>query len=602
MGIRLSIRARLSLTLMFLSVALAAIGYTNHHFQQRLLGDVDLRDSLEEMHSTLLTLRRAEKDFLAHHQESFRQAFLNGYDRLVKQRDALARNLSRSDMDNSGIEAIRLPLEAYREAFLAVHEKQALIGLNYAEGQYAALRDSARQVEAVVARDPVLLAALRRLRGYEKDFMLSRNALYAKDFATAIAEFRSLLFLSDIDNALKADVQRALNDYYQHFQVLVQNEIDIGLNLESGLVGLMTNQVEEVERRFDVLRTGLDSTLSGNIERSRLLSSVIIAGVMAAAIFMLLHTSRRIVTSLRRAQQDVALLGNGHWDTPISIMHRDEVGAVLEALESMRVELLSSTSRLAADNALKDRQAALAKVLQGIKDPHTLAADAIGHLARTLDCQVGALYLWKPEEELLFSAGYGLTHAEPCLAPGETLLGQAVLNRKATIVRDVPPGYLTVSSGTGSSTAATLLLVPLVWNGELYGGIELGSLGAVSDAALHFLSHAGEAIAISLHAAQAREETTRLLERARFQADQLRQEQHASVAANTRLEAQAASLKASEMKLQLQQEELQAQQEELRVTNEELEAQSRLLHERTRELERRNREMEAMLQRQVATS
>jgi GAF domain-containing protein len=89
----------------------------------------------------------------------------------------------------------------------------------------------------------------------------------------------------------------------------------------------------------------------------------------------------------------------------------------------------------------------------------------------------------------------------------------------------------------------SILCLPLLYEGEVAGVIELGSFEPFTDLHLEFLRQIEERLAIAIHVAQAREAQQALLE-----------------------------------ETQAQSEELQTQQEELRISHEELEEKNTALN------------------------
>jgi len=81
-------------------------------------------------------------------------------------------------------------------------------------------------------------------------------------------------------------------------------------------------------------------------------------------------------------------------------------------------------------------------------------------------------------------AGYAL---EPhpgaeTLRSGESLVGQAVRTRSVHWVREVPEGYLSVSSATGTAQPRELLIAPALYAGRVYAVVELGFFRTLSAA------------------------------------------------------------------------------------------------------------------------
>jgi signal transduction histidine kinase/CheY-like chemotaxis protein len=140
---------------------------------------------------------------------------------------------------------------------------------------------------------------------------------------------------------------------------------------------------------------------------------------------------------------------------------------------------------------------------------------------------------------------------------GESLVGQAALERRTISLTDVPPGYIKVGSGLGDGPAAGILVMPVLFENQVLGVIELGSIRPFSDVNRDFLDQLTETIGVVLNTIRANMRTEELL-------------------------AQSQGLT----------QELQKQSEELRETNDELQEKARLLSEQNRDIEIKNDEIE----------
>jgi len=184
--------------------------------------------------------------------------------------------------------------------------------------------------------------------------------------------------------------------------------------------------------------------------------------------------------------------------------------------------------------------------VQGDHRMHELAPKVLEYLAYWLDAKVGALYVAQGHDTYERMGGYALMPDTPStiLHPGEGLAGQAILSRQFQHVRDVPAGYLPVSSGTGQATPVELIIQPITLGGAVLAVVELGLFTPLGEEGKDFLQRAEEQLAQAVRGSMDRMRLQALLD-----------------------------------ETQRQSEELQAQQEELRVNNEELEQQSRALQE-----------------------
>lgn len=201
----------------------------------------------------------------------------------------------------------------------------------------------------------------------------------------------------------------------------------------------------------------------------------------------------------------------------------------------------------------------LGQRLQGDHQLEDIGKLALEYLATYLKAHVGAGYVADSHGGFSLFGGYALPRerlAETLLG-GEGLVGQAARSRQLLHVRDVPAGYLPVTSSTGQASPTELLVVPAMEHGKVFAVIELGFYRPVSEAERSLLERASEMLAVAIRAGIDRSRVQALLE-----------------------------------ETQRQSEELQTQQEELRVNNEELEQQSRILQESQAQMEVQQTELE----------
>ena len=133
--------------------------------------------------------------------------------------------------------------------------------------------------------------------------------------------------------------------------------------------------------------------------------------------------------------------------------------------------------------------------------------------------------------------------------------------------------------GLGEAPPRNIVVLPVLFEGEVLAVIELASFNRFSEIHLTFLDQLTESIGIVLNTLAANMRTEELLKQSQSLTQELQNQQQELQETNRRLEQQAQSLQASE-------ELLRQQQEELQQTNEELEEKAQLLSEQNREVER----------------
>lgn len=280
-------------------------------------------------------------------------------------------------------------------------------------------------------------------------------------------------------------------------------------------------------------------------------------------------------------------IADGNLDVQVDTSGSEEFRRLFGALDVMRGRLKQQYIENDQRQKRQQQLAQLNESLRGEKTEQALGDNILSCLAQQMGALVGAFYLLE-QNQLVLKASYAYTVRKAGhhrFALGESLVGQAALEQKLIVVRDLPADYTPVASGLGEAVPAEVLLLPLTLNGRLLGVVELLAFRTFTAEDLEFLHRGSEAMAIALNSALSRAELSRALEQTQQQADALERQQEELRATNEELEEQASILRASE-------ESLQRQQEELRVMNEELEERNRQLDRQKEEIARNNAALE----------
>ncbi len=230
---------------------------------------------------------------------------------------------------------------------------------------------------------------------------------------------------------------------------------------------------------------------------------------------------------------------------------------------------------------LQSGQVGLAEAMMGDKSVEELSDSILSFLAQYLGFQAGALF--KGEKGQFYrAAALGIpADADVTLRFGvrEGLLGKAAADGRSTIVRDVPEGYLTISSALGRDKPRHLVIVPTHADDVVNAVIELGFLHPADELMLEFLDQVSPSIGIALRSARYRSELQSVLEETQRQAEELQVQSEELRVSNEELEEQGRALKESQTRLEQQQVELEQ-------TNSQLEEQAQTLETQRDELER----------------
>ncbi len=189
----------------------------------------------------------------------------------------------------------------------------------------------------------------------------------------------------------------------------------------------------------------------------------------------------------------------------------DSLNKVLEALEQ-------ADAASKRQNWLKNGQAELSTVIGGDQDIRSLCAKALQFIASYTGALIGTIFVFdETKDEFYLAAGYALKGGRRFsgkFKEGEGLSGQAALQRKIILVDDVPDDYIHLDSSLICGAPKAIAAIPLVFEDQVKGIIELGGLNRFSPAQIEFFESVAATLAASLNAAMFHHKLKRLLGRA----------------------------------------------------------------------------------------
>jgi methyl-accepting chemotaxis protein len=104
---------------------------------------------------------------------------------------------------------------------------------------------------------------------------------------------------------------------------------------------------------------------------------------------------------------------------------------------------------------------------------------------------------------------------------GEGLVGRCYQEKEKIFLTDIPEDYIKISSGLGEDNPKCLLLVPLAYNDNIYGIIEIASFNVYQKFEIEFIERVGESIAATISSVKANIQTQMLLEQSQQQAEEM---------------------------------------------------------------------------------
>ncbi|KRF01738.1 histidine kinase [Paenibacillus sp. Soil766] len=292
----------------------------------------------------------------------------------------------------------------------------------------------------------------------------------------------------------------------------------------------------------------------------------IVAVVVAMILSNLITNTIRQVT--RKIREITSMEGN--LASRIEVRSNDEIRELAEATN----ELLASLEK---NSWIQSSITEVSTLYQGIRDITVLSEAFIQKLAPMLEASYGVIYLKQHEGgqlsyvKIAGYAAFGQNHAISTFQLGEGLVGQCAVDKRIFLMDNLPDNHVKITSGLGISTPRSLLVAPILVDGNTEAVIELASLHQFESKHLTLIDSLQEKFGTAITSVRSRMEVERLLSESQMLTEELQ---------------------AQSEELQTQSEELQMQQEQLRMTNEFLEEQNNFAEQKAMELEKAKDELE----------
>ncbi len=238
-----------------------------------------------------------------------------------------------------------------------------------------------------------------------------------------------------------------------------------------------------------------------------------------------------LTTQLRAIANVATAVTKGDLTRSIQVEAQGEVAAVKDNINEMIRNLKDTTLRNQEQDWLKTNLAKFTRMLQGERDLLTVGKLILSELAPVVPAQQGVFYIMDKsgrEAELKLLASYACREKnglKTSFKLGESLVGQAALEKQRVLLSDAPSDYVKVSSALGAARPMNIVVLPILFEGEVKAVMELSSLERFNSTHQAFLDQLTESIGIVLHTIEANTRTENLLKQSQSLASELQNRQ-----------------------------------------------------------------------------
>src|SRR5207253_1639284 len=203
--------------------------------------------------------------------------------------------------------------------------------------------------------------------------------------------------------------------------------------------------------------------------------------------------ANNLTEQVRGIVKVVTAVATGDLRQRLTVESKGEVAALGETINAMTDNLRHTTERNTEQDWLKTNLAKFSRMMQGQRDLVTLGNTLLAEFAPLVNAHQGVIYIVDYEEgqrylKQLASYADVRDSAEPRRYRfGEGFVGECAVQRQRLLLARIPPDTVRLNSGLVDAQPRNVIVLPVLYEGEIKAVIELASLYEFTASHLAFL-------------------------------------------------------------------------------------------------------------------
>lgn len=221
-------------------------------------------------------------------------------------------------------------------------------------------------------------------------------------------------------------------------------------------------------------------------------------------------------------------IGDGKFNSEYKVLgEKDKLGLSVTGMKDKLQKLVSEDARRQWSS---EGIARFGTILRENSDDLNILCDKLlKDLVRYIDANQGAVFLLNEEsrdskvlEMVSCYAWKRKKFLSKTIEIGEGLIGQAAIERETVFLTDVPDNFISITSGLGDANPRCILIVPMLFNDELFGVLEFASFRVYEKYEIQFVEELAEIIASTISRIRINKQTEKLLRDSQKLTEELR--------------------------------------------------------------------------------
>lgn len=421
------------------------------------------------------------------------------------------------------------------------------------------------------------------------------------------------------------DLMAGMDENGEELESIEEEEI-MDVNIEPSNKDLFKTTVYPISEEIDQLNRqlfeailasskGISANTNQYLFRFRIIELLMIISALGAAWFLYYFLSKRIQKTISNIKGQINILSKGNIPNAIKV-EEDELSVVHQEIEVLASNLNNLKSfamevgqgKFDNDITVFNNSGEIGTSLAGMRDSlkkvaeedtirnwtnkgvaefgdilrkysdnlDELADKLLTGLVKYLKGNQGSLFVLNNEEEgeyfLELKAAYAFDRkkfVQKRVEIGQGLVGQCYLEKQTIHLRKVPNEYITITSGLGLANPTYLMIVPLKFNENVFGIVEIASFIDFKPYEIDLVEKLGESVASSLSTVKINQNTRKLLQESQMMTEQMRAQEEEMRQNMEELQATQEEMQRNTREQEEKQEELRDNYEKLRASREE---------------------------------
>lgn len=241
--------------------------------------------------------------------------------------------------------------------------------------------------------------------------------------------------------------------------------------------------------------------------------------------------TKTFVSVLQKRTDFAKEIGNGNYDNEFELLSDNDI--LGHALIQMRDNLRNSAEEDRRRNWITIGVAEIGDLLrQHNNNAKALYDNVLKYIVKYLGANQGGIFLLNTQNpqdkyiELVACFAYERKKfLEKRIEIGEGLVGQCVQEGEQIFLTDVPDNYINITSGMGSANPNCIVIMPLMYNEEILGVVEIASFNLFEQYHIDFIARLAESVASTISMVKVNETTKTLLQDSQIQAETLKSQE-----------------------------------------------------------------------------